>query len=278
MNTAGITNYNMMPIIEAIDNYINPIYQSKRWGYSAPYYMAAIHNCHPDYASYLMNKQTLNMNQIELILKQIKLDDRHIFKKNVIEDAYFSFQKKEIDDTKGITYLKKQILNEEKTVLILASGKTLLEHRETIVAFMNRENPLVISINGSYDGYQSDYIFLSNQKRMKEIDYSVYDGKLIMTSNLPRIKSGCIYVDYDKLLDCNYDEADNAGLMLLRLLERVGIRKIYIAGFDGFEVIASNNYYSRELINGVASEAVKVKNEAIREQLKVIMKTINIVF
>lgn len=113
---------------------------------------------------------------------------------------------------------------------------------------------------------------------MKEIDYSVYDGKLIMTSNLPRIKSGCIYVDYDKLLDCNYDEADNAGLMLLRLLERVGIRKIYIAGFDGFEVIASNNYYSRELINGVASEAVKVKNEAIREQLKVIMKTINIVF
>lgn len=91
------------------------------------------------------------------------------------------------------------------------------------------------------------------------MDLNGYNGKIIMTSNLPRINTDCIYVDYDKLLNCSYDEVDNAGLMLLRLLEKVGVGKIYIAGFDGFEVIANNNYYRKELINSVSPEAVEEK-------------------
>ncbi len=278
MNSVRRASYHMMPIIEAIDNYINPIYRTKSWGYSAQYYMAAIHNCHPDYASYLMNKQTLNMNQIDSILRNIAVEDRHIFKKDVIEEAYFQFQKKNIDDTDSITYLKREFLGEEKAVLVLASGKTLLEYKEKIMTFMKREHPIVISINGSYADYQSNYMFLSNQKRMYDVDYDDYEGKIIMTSNLPRIDMDCIYVDYDKLLNCDYDEADNAGLMLLRLLEKVGLPQIYIAGFDGFGLIASNDYYKRELINSVSPEAVEAKNEAIREQLKIIMEKTEIIF
>lgn len=278
MTAQGMADYNMMPIIEAIDNYINPIYRTKAWGYSAQYYMAATHSCHPNYAAYLMNKQTLNMNQIDLILKNIAVEDRHVFKKDVIEKAYFLFQKKEIDDTGSITYLKKEILGTKKKVLVLASGKTLLEYKEKVTAFVNRENPVVISINGNYAGYQSNYIFLSNQKRLYDMDFNSYDGKIIMTSNLPRINTDCIYVDYDKLLNCSFDEADNAGLMLLRLLEKVGLGKIYIAGFDGFEVIANNNYYRKELINSVSPEAVEEKNASIRDQLRIIMEKTEVIF
>lgn len=278
MNSKGIAAYNMMPIVETIDNYINPIYLTKTWGYSAQYYMAAIHNCHPNYASYLMNKQTLNMNQIDLILKNIAAEDRHIFKKAVIEDAYFRFQNRDIDDTESINILMKEILNTKKEVLVLASGKTLLDYREKIMAFVDTKNLVIISINGNYSDYPSDYIFLSNQKRMYDLDYDKYKGKIIMTSNLPKINADCIYVDYDKLSNYEYDEADNAGLMLLRLLERVGLDRVYIAGFDGFGQIVNNNYYKRDLINNVLPESVEAKNESIRKQLKLIMKKMDVVF
>lgn len=278
MNSEGIAAYNMMPIVAAIDNYINPIHLTKTWGYSAQYYIAAIHNCHPNYASYLMNKQTLNMNQIDLILKNIASEDKHIFKRDVIEHAYFRFQNRDIDDVESINRLSEELVGSGKDVLVLASGKTILDYKERIRAFAGTEHVIVITINGSYADYPGDYMFLSNQKRMYDIDYEEYGGKIIMTSNLPKVNSECIYVDYDKLADYEYEEADNAGLMLLRLLERVGVARVYIAGFDGFDQSVNRNYYDKDLINNVLPDVVEMKNASIRSQLKKIMEKLDVIF
>ncbi len=278
MNTEGITAYDMIPIMASIDDYINPIYLSKSWGYSAHYYMAAVHNCHPNYASYLMNKQTLNMNQIDLILRSLPMCSRHIFNKELAEQVYYQFQSRDIDDEIGIEQLRKDIVLSDRTVLILAPGKTILDYKKDIDAFILEEMPIIISINGSYKGYKSDYIFLSNQKRMYGIDYENYNGGVIITSNLPKLREEYIYVDYDKLANQLYQESDNAGLMLIRLLANIGMKKIYVAGFDGFELVAKNNYYARELINNVSPEFIAVKNYSIGKQLSNMMKIIDVEF
>mgnify|MGYP007089992012 CR=1 FL=1 len=40
-------------------------------GYTVPYYLAAINGCHPNYASYLAQKQTLAVKEISAILHMI---------------------------------------------------------------------------------------------------------------------------------------------------------------------------------------------------------------
>ena len=107
----------------------------------------------------------------------------------MIEDAYFRFQNRDIDDTESINILIEEILKTGKEVLILASGKTLLDYKEKIMAFMDTKNLVIISINGNYADYPSDYMFLSNQKRMYDVDYDKYKGKIIMTSNLPKVNA-----------------------------------------------------------------------------------------
>lgn len=51
--------YDNLEIIEIIDEYIKPLKSVYSWGYEAPYYVASITGCHPDYATFLMNKQTM---------------------------------------------------------------------------------------------------------------------------------------------------------------------------------------------------------------------------
>ena len=59
--------YYMLPILETIDEFIMPIFKTHSWGYSVPYYIAAINDCHPSYATYLTNMQTLFVKDINNI-------------------------------------------------------------------------------------------------------------------------------------------------------------------------------------------------------------------
>ena len=50
--------YSLLPILNIVDSYLMPIYAVQRWGYDLPYFLAATVKCHPNYASYLMSKDT----------------------------------------------------------------------------------------------------------------------------------------------------------------------------------------------------------------------------
>lgn len=76
-------NYELLPILKIITECINPIYEKTPWGYSTPYCIAAIHGCHPNYATYL---KSLNINDLEIgrILSQIPADKRTVFDKDLL--------------------------------------------------------------------------------------------------------------------------------------------------------------------------------------------------
>lgn len=77
-------NYKILPILKVIDNCIKPFYLEKYWGYSTPYYIAAINGCHPNYAGYLVSKG-LPDEEIDKILKQIPEDKKTVFDKEMIK-------------------------------------------------------------------------------------------------------------------------------------------------------------------------------------------------
>lgn len=75
--------YNIVPLLEIFDEYLSNIFSNIRWGYSMPYYLAAVNNCHPNYSTYLMNKQTISVKSINTILKQI-LEEKKISMMKII--------------------------------------------------------------------------------------------------------------------------------------------------------------------------------------------------
>ena len=273
-NTVG-TAYNMVSILDILDNYIYPINLKYSWGYNANFYIAAVHKCHPNYASFLMKKQTLTMNEINLILRNIPLEKRDIFDKILIDKMYYNFQNRQVNDTDAIRSLASEL--KDKTILLLAPGNGIVKYKDKINQFIAQHDPVTISINAVFDEYKSDYVFVSNLKRMCNLDINSVSGKIILTSNLPMILSSGVYVDYSGLCDLQYEESDNSGLMLIRLLKKANVGKVYIAGFDGFSKDVQKNYCTDKLINSVSPEDTIAKNDSIRQQVSKLQKDIEII-
>ncbi len=85
LNDKYHANYNVVPILQAIHEYINPIFEKTPWGYSVPYYLAAINHCHPDYAKYLSKQENISIETIDKILKNIPSDKKTVFDENLLK-------------------------------------------------------------------------------------------------------------------------------------------------------------------------------------------------
>lgn len=77
-------DYKITPILRTIDTVLKPIYDKTPWGYSTLYYIAAIHGCHPNYATFLNNKN-LPDEEIDKIMSSIPQEKRTIYDKSFIE-------------------------------------------------------------------------------------------------------------------------------------------------------------------------------------------------
>ncbi|MCQ2739547.1 MAG: aldolase catalytic domain-containing protein [bacterium] len=81
-------NYDVFSILKIIGKNIKPFYETRHWGYSTPYYIAAIRGCHPNYASFLIN-QNIAESEIDEILFKIPEDKKTVFDKNLIEEICY---------------------------------------------------------------------------------------------------------------------------------------------------------------------------------------------
>lgn len=276
LNTNCSASYNMVSVLEVLDGSIYPIHLKSGWGYNAHYYIAATHKCHPNYASYLINKQSLTMNEVDYILKNIPKEQKDIFNKKLIKSLYYDHQNRDTDDTAALAYLKNNISNKE--VLLIAPGKSVLKHKDKIVTLIEERHPIIITINTACDICKSDFIFISNLKRLYAMDQEKINAPLIITSNLPVIMKDCLCVNYSMLCEPSHDEPDNSGVMVIRLMKLVGANKIYLAGYDGFDEDINKNYYDPSLINSVDLEKLHTKNLAIRDQLTQLKEMMELVF
>ncbi len=265
--------YNLIPILKIIDEHIGKIFAKTPWGYSVPYYLAASHNCHPNYASFLVEKQTVSIEIINSILEHIPQEKKSNFDKDFIEKTYIDYQSHYIDDTKEVANLKTTLSS--KTLLVLASGKTLESHKEEIHNFISQNEIYIISLNFLPKEFSVNNIFATNLKRFTELENM--QNNFILTSNIQTSVKNCIKINYSNYLS-NSLFSDNAVLMFLKLAETIDIKNIVFAGLDGFSENPLVNYYDNELINSGRIKDYKVKNTTIKEEIKKFTKKIKINF
>lgn len=271
------TNYNVTALLEIVDNHLASIKEMYPWGYTIPYYIAAVNKCHPNYAIYLMSRQTVTVKDIEKILVSIPKDKRAIYNKGLIEQLYNEYQTHTIDDTDVCRFLSEKWDN--KKILLLAPGKTLVDEKELIQEFIKKEKPHIISVNFIDEIYNTDMIFVSNLKRFEKYSMENSNKDIIITSNINVEQSDHMFmINYSDYLNADSDISDNAGLMLCQLLKKCGVNEVVLAGFDGFGISNTNNYFKKDLDYTAETHNLEVKTRKMKEQFKKLQNDIRLSF
>ena len=270
--------YDVVPILEIFDEHINKILLKYKWGYSLPYLVSSVNNCHPNYATHLINKQTISIKEINCLLASLPSEKRNLYDKHYIEKLYLEFQKHVVDDIEAKKKLKEKLSG--RNIVLLAPGKSIIESSDRIKEYCKQNNSVVISINFMPKNFNVDYLFVSNQKRfagIREINEINNLVNVIITSNLYcDIFKDCIVVNYSDYVVDNPIISDNAGIMLINLLSRIDVKQIQLAGFDGFSYNSLDNYYDTDFTNSSEFEELDEKTNAIATELSKFSNTIKI--
>ncbi len=273
--------YDIIPLLEIVDEHLSNNFNETKWGYSIPYYLAAINQCHPNYASNLLNKQTISVKAINAILKQIPIEKRDIYDQYFIEELYIKYQSHYVNDSENLNILSDMVF--DRKILVIAPGKSIDLQKNKINDFIKINNPFVLCVNFIPQLFRVDAVFISNLKRFRSLSnvntLTPENTSVITTSNIAKSNEySPIVINYSDLLIENSIITDNAGLMLINLLNRLSIKCVYLAGFDGFSLDKSANYYSSEIINNAEIQELVKKNEAISEYLTTISREMDIHF
>jgi 4-hydroxy 2-oxovalerate aldolase len=182
------TKYMSKPLLQIIDQILGPVYLKNYWGYSLPHYVSAKHNCHPNYASYLDNKSTLTIENINEIMSSMNEGKKNNFDKDYIENLYNHYQARLVADENARNELSK--IFKGKTALLIAPGSSIDTESDKILNAISEPDTITVSINFKSDKYSCDYIFVSNLRRYDSLEKKK-GVEFIATSN---IKNGNINV------------------------------------------------------------------------------------
>lgn len=277
LNANEGAHYDVLPLLEIVDEHLADITLSPAWGYKVPYFLAAVKDCHPNYADDLINRQTITIKSTALLLDRIPQEERTLYNKKLIAQLYAQYQQNLIDDTENIRALGEKLGG--RNVVVLGSGATLSTHIDEIEGYIRDKEAVVISVNFMPARPKPDMLFVSNAKRFKPLARAAGFPALpvIATSNLAQYEGSgkTILVNYQ---DYATPEGDNAGAMLTRLLARLGAQSVGLAGFDGFSAEVSRNYYNDDAALKEQKELFDEKNRVIKAQFDAIRQTFPVTF
>jgi 4-hydroxy 2-oxovalerate aldolase len=95
-----------------------------------------------------------------------------------------------------------------------------------------------------------------------------------VTSNINIDGTPSAYIiDYDSLLQ---DNSDSSGVMVLRFLMRLGVKRVMLAGYDGFT--GGVDHYSEKLDSYLSVETVNALNSSMSTQLAEIGNSLTMEF
>ncbi len=229
--------YNIAQLLEIIDANIFSFYKPASWGYNLFFYLAASNKCHPTYVSDLMKKKTLSVKQINELLGRLEGEKRLLYDGKYMEQLYLDYQMNDIDDSEDIEKLKD--IFGKKEILILGTGESVKNQEAKLKEFIEKKNPIVISMNYIPDNIVPDMIFLSNSKKYVQMMSTLLPNrgkyKIIATSNVTKTNGNFDYtIKYSDLIEPDNAIFDLAFTMLMKTMLKTEVKEVYLGGIDGF--------------------------------------------
>ncbi|MDE7247123.1 MAG: aldolase catalytic domain-containing protein [Lachnospiraceae bacterium] len=238
-------NYDMNIIMDTIDMYMQQFQANFQWGYSTPNFIAGMYCTHVNNIAYLLQNHRTTARDMRNIIESLSPEDRKTYNYDLLEEKYIDYQNKTVDDELTLSKLKEQF--KEKEVLLLLPGRSLIEEKEIIDNYIQDHQPVIIGVNAVFNDYTYDYIFFSNKIRYdyaKEIYSQLFRSfpKIVSSSIKTVPAENEMIVNFNLLVKRGWDHFDNSGIMCLRLLNKLHVSQIALAGFDGFGNSYDENY------------------------------------
>lgn len=259
-------SYDLDVILDIIDVYMDNIKSRCSWGYNTPFFVAGCYSAHVNNIQYLTKKNSIKSKDIRYILNRIGAKDRKKYDYDLLERTYLEYMESDIDDSMGIEKLEQEMNG--KDILIIAPGKSSVEMIDVINVYINKNDPLIISVNFIHDSIVADYIYMSNQMRYAYWlnDERFRRNKKIIVSNIKGEANDLeeVIISFNRLIKCGWENMDNSMIMLLRLLDFLKVKSIAIAGFDGYDYInrKQKNYALPEMeLSNVAENPMNLNME-----------------
>lgn len=276
LNRSFKLNYDMNEILDAIDTYIEPLKCNYSWGYSTPYFIAGTYCCHVNNIAYLLNNHRTLSKDMRLIIESLSPESRLKYDYDNLEEKFVSYSNKVIDDEAARRGIKELLSG--RTLLLLAPGRTLTGCQEQIKKFIKDEDPLVIGINSLPENYLCDCLFFSKPLRYQyalEKNRSAFlELPKILTSNVKAEGDiSELVVNYNLLVKLGWTYFDDSMIMFLRLLEKIGVHEVFLAGFDGFPTDENFAYADPFLQGNLDREKRLSLNNDISSMLKDIIES-----
>jgi hypothetical protein len=274
LNKKKHTDYNIVPLLETIDKYLEANYRENYWGYSIAHFLSASFGCHPNYSSFLVNKKNLSIVAMQKVLSLLDNGEKTDFNKNRIEELYLNFKSSD-----GLAINFKKDFFKEREILILAPGPNAIKQKDRVEKCIQKIKPAIIAVNHIPSEYSADYFFFSNQKIYDKFIDDLDPENVIITTNI-NVKSDSVnykVVDFHDLVIMTSNKNDNVTILLLNLLIGQQVKEIHIAGLDGYR-FETENYSYEEYDRVVEKKALEQHNENVQISLHEIKKKLSMVF
>lgn len=245
LNRKQNCNYDMNQIMDAIDMYMPYFQEHYTWGYSTPYFIAGMYCCHVNNIAYLQKNHRTNAQDMKNVIESLSTDDRKKYDYDLLEEKYLENQNRIVDDEQELEQLQKVM--GEREVLLIAPGKSIEQKKTKILQYIREHKPIVIGVNAIDPSYQYDYLFMLNVVRYnyaKEIYTNQFYGtKRILLSNIKtEPDDNEIIINFNHVVKRGWEHFDNAVINALRLMDKLHVHKVAVAGFDGFKHSYNESY------------------------------------
>ncbi len=271
LNNQVHKKYDVLPLLEVIDEILTYYFKKQPWGFSPAQYLSASLDCHPNYASYLVDKKTTHIADIQKVLEKIPLNKRVSFDEQIVDDLYRQFLLKNKSNAQG-----KINIPADKQVLLIASGHSVAENLEVIKQKVESGNYFVIALNHKPQ-FDCDYYFFSNQQRFDEFKGKLPVKRQIITTNIKHNQKIDTIFELKEIAYIEESFVTNTAILMINYLISQNIEQVEIVGLDGYQVGKDN--YAYDETNIPDSERLFIElNQVVESSLKALKSLINIKF
>ena len=246
-------NYDLDLIMDTIDMYMVPFEEKYKWGYSIPTFIAGMYCSHVNNIDYLLKNHRATAKEIRSVISSMEPEDRIKYDYDLLENKYIENQNNEVDDSDVLKSLESEFNDRE--ILILAPGKSSIEKYSEIQDYIRTNKPVVIGINAILPDYSYNYLFFKSAVRYSYAKTSYPDilksSPKILLSNIKNSKESILpdekVIRYERAIKRGWKHFDNAVICMLRLLDKLNVKRIAIAGFDAFSAKYNDSYADPKL-------------------------------
>lgn len=257
--------YNIDAMLEAINESVMDFYRKTPWGYKTFFYLCAKNKCHPNYLTDYEKEENLSVSMIDELLSTIEPEDKKLlYDKGVGKSYYEAFVEEHVDEEEAINAFLDFVGS--RKILLVGPGKNIGLQAKKVRKFIEKEKPVIISINYLPKEVTSDCVFITNPNRYHDMTLPLREERYADVKKLATTNVTCRNGRFDfvinraPLLEKDEKIIDNSFLMLVKFLNGIGIKEIYCAGFDGYSD-KENNYNNPEMeYDFVKREAVSLNS------------------